>query len=56
MGFDWEQVLGATGSGLADVFDESSSGALYENRSAAAPPGTPVDRADEAVLLPFQEI
>lgn len=55
MGFDWEQVLGATGVRLADVYDEQTSDALYQDHPTAAPPGTPVDEGDEKIALPFKE-
>lgn len=56
MGFNWEQDLGANGVGLADVYDERASDALYQDRPTAAPPGALVDVGDEEdVALPFDE-
>lgn len=55
MGFNWEQVLGTTGVGLADAYDEQASDALYQDHPTAAPPGAPVDEGDEGLALPFDE-
>lgn len=55
MGIDWEQVLGASGVGLADAYDEQASDALYQDHPTAAPPRAPVDPGDDAVDLPFEE-
>ncbi|MDJ0458228.1 hypothetical protein PUN71_013560 [Arthrobacter sp. NQ7] len=55
MGFDWEQDLGAKGAGLADVYDERASDALYQDHPTAAPPGAPVDVGDADAALPFDE-
>jgi len=56
MGFDWEQLLGTTGGGLADVYEEQSSDSLFQDRPTVAPPGAPFDQGSESVFLPFQEI
>lgn len=56
MGFNWEQVIGATDAGLADAYDEQASDALYQDHPRSAPPGSPVDPGDERVSLPFEEI
>lgn len=56
MGFNWEQVLGAKGSEVAEVYDEHASHALYQDHPLSAPPGSPADHGDEKVSLPFEEI
>ena len=59
MGFDWKQVLGTNGIGLADAYDESASDALYEDRPRQVPgtlPGSPIDPGDEAIDLPIDEV
>jgi hypothetical protein len=56
MGFDWEQLLGATGSGIAGSYDEIASDALCRSRPATATPGGPIDLGDEILVLPFAEL
>jgi hypothetical protein len=55
MGFDWEKVLGTHGQDLADTYDMTASGALYQDHARAEPPGAPVDMGDDLVVLPFDE-
>ncbi|WP_247040371.1 hypothetical protein [Arthrobacter rhizosphaerae] len=55
MAFNWEQVLGTTGTGLSSTYDEHASDALYQDHPTAAPPGSPIDPGDEKVSLPFEE-
>lgn len=56
MGFNWEQVLGTAGVGLADAYDKQASDALYQDHPRAAPPGGPVHEGDDEVRSPFDEI
>lgn len=56
MEFNWEQVLGTNGAGLADIYEEQAVDALYQDHPRAAPPGPPVDLGDVMVSLPFEEI
>ncbi|WP_314191771.1 hypothetical protein [uncultured Arthrobacter sp.] len=55
MGFNWEQVLGTTGEGLSDAYDEHAADALYQDHPRSAPPGSLADFGDEKVSLPFEE-
>lgn len=56
MGFNWEQVLAAEGTGMAEAYDEQASDALYQDHPRSAPPGSLVDHGEEKVSLPFEEI
>jgi hypothetical protein len=56
MGFNWEQVLGATGTDLCDAYDEQASDALYQDHPRSAPSGSPIDLGDKRISLPFDEI
>ena len=56
MGFNWEQVLGATGADLPDAYDELASDTLYQDHPRSAPPASFIDLGDEKLSLPFEEI
>lgn len=56
MAFDWEQVLGTGGAGLATAHDQASSDELYRDHPRAVRPGASVDPGDEPVVLPFNEV
>lgn len=43
MGMDWENILGTTGTGLAEAYDHAVSEIIY------------VDHPDEEPQLPFDE-
>lgn len=59
MAFNWEQVLGTTGTGLADAYDEHVSDALYQDHSRQVPgtlPRSHIDPGDEEIDLPIDEV
>lgn len=44
MGFDWESILGTSGAGLADAYDQAVSTVVYDQ-----------DQSDGGPELPFEE-
>lgn len=56
MAFNWEQVLGTGGTGLATAHEQASSDELYRDRPEAVPPGPSMDPGDDPVVLPFNGV